>query len=522
MDVLITIVQFLAVLAAVVLVHEFGHFATAKAFGVKVNEFGFGFPPKLLTVWRKGETAYTINLLPIGGFVKLEGENDATGPRSLASKGVGTRFTILVAGVFMNVVLALLLLTGLFMFTVGELEVAQVSSRSPGSEAGLLPGDRILKVNDEDVSGFRQLTRTLGANRGTDVPLLVRRDGSEQVLYISPASHSFPHDAGSGVSVEVVGDLEVLNVSPDSPADRAGVQVGDIITAVNGSPVDGFYALTGLINENRGRRIEWQVLRDGAPKTLYVTPRSSPAPGQGATGINIDVAGEVRVQDVAPGSPAHSAGLQPGDIIAEVDGATIRDFIGLSNAVDRRLGEKSTWTIQSGSASRAITLVPEADALPYEASTGLTVEFLALQKTPVNPPWEALARSVTWIGSAAVMTKDAVASWLSDDGEAPFAGPIGIAQGTGELAREAGLVSLIPLTALLSMSLAFFNILPIPALDGGKLVFVVLEWVRRGKRIPPEKEGLVHVIGFVGLMTMLAALTYNDIIRIIEGYSFLP
>ncbi len=522
MDILITIVQFLAVLAAVVLVHEFGHFATAKAFGVKVNEFGIGFPPKLLTLWRKGDTEYTINLLPIGGFVKLEGENDVTGPRSFASKGIGTRFIILIAGVFMNVVLALLLLTGLFMFTVGELEVAQVSSRSPASEAGLLPGDRVLKVNGEDVSGFRQLTRTLGANRGTDVPLLVRRDGEEQVLYVPPISHSFPHEAASGVSVEVVGDINVTQVSSGSPADTAGVQDGDIITAVDGSSVEGFYALTGLINDNRGRRIEWQVLRDGTPVTLYVTPRSSPAPGQGATGIHIDVSGDVRVQDVAPGSPAEAAGILPGDIITEVDGEAIGDFNELARAVDKRLGEASAWTIQRGGVSRPVTLFPEADALPYEASTGLTVEFLALQNTPVNPPWEALVRSVTWIGGAAVATKDAVANWLADDGEAPFSGPIGIAQGTGELAREAGLISLVPLTALLSMSLAFFNILPFPALDGGRLVFVVLEWVRRGKRIPPEKEGLVHVIGFVGLMTMLAALTYNDIIRIIEGYSFLP
>ena len=522
MDVLITVVQFLAVLAAVVLVHEFGHFATAKAFGVKVNEFGFGFPPRLLTVWRKGDTAYTINLLPIGGFVKLEGENDPTDPQSLASKGVGTRFIILTAGVFMNVVLALLLLTGLFMFTVGELQVAQVSGSSPAAGAGLLPGDRILEVNGEAVSSFRELSRDLGANRGTEVPLLIRRDGREQVLYLSPASRSFPHEAASGVSIEIVGDLKVVNVSPGSPAHTASVQAGDIITEVNGTPVDGFYSLTGLITENRGRRIEWRILRNGAPETLFVTPRSSPAPGQGATGISIDVGGDVRVEDVAPSSPAHAAGLLPGDIITEVDGAPIGDLGDLSNAVNGRLGQASAWTIRRGSASSLVTLVPRADSLPHEASTGLTVEFLGVQKTPVNPPWEALARSVTWIGTAAVLTKDAVSNWLSDDGETPFAGPIGIAQGTGELAREAGLISLVPLTALLSISVGFFNILPIPALDGGRLVFVVLEWVRRGKRIPPEKEGLVHVLGFVGLLSMLAALTYNDIIRIIEGHSFLP
>ena len=103
MDVTITLLEFLAVLAVVVVVHEFGHFATAKAFGIQVNEFGFGFPPKLLG-FRKGETVYTINLIPLGGFVKLEGENDPTKPRSLASKGAGTRFLVLVAGPFMNAV----------------------------------------------------------------------------------------------------------------------------------------------------------------------------------------------------------------------------------------------------------------------------------------------------------------------------------------------------------------------------------------------------------------------------------
>jgi regulator of sigma E protease len=98
MEVLITIIQFLVLLAVVVVVHESGHFVTAKMFGVQVHEFGFGFPPRLLGI-RKGETVYTINLIPLGGFVRMEGENDPSHPRSLASKGVGTRFIILTAGV---------------------------------------------------------------------------------------------------------------------------------------------------------------------------------------------------------------------------------------------------------------------------------------------------------------------------------------------------------------------------------------------------------------------------------------
>ena len=522
MDVLITIFQFLAVLVAVVLVHEFGHFVTAKAFGVRVNEFGFGFPPKLLTVRHKGETEYTINLIPIGGFVKLEGENDPTDPRSLASKGVGTRFIILTAGVFMNVVLALVLLTGLFMFTVGELKVEQVAGGSPAAESGLLPGDHLLRVNGVDVSSFQGLTRNLGPNRGSEVSVLIRRDGTEQLIYLVPQSQVFPHEAVSGVVVDVVGELKVNTVSPASPAELAAVQPGDIITAVDGLPVEGFYDLTNRINGNRGRVVQWQILRGSETLFVSVVPREAPLPGQGATGITIDITGEVRVEEVLPGSPADRAGVLPGDIISEVDDSRVTGYHDLSAKVGRGLGEETTWAVNRGSASRSVTLVLPDDALPYDASTGITVDFVGVQNTPVNPPWEALAQSFSWIGEAVVLTKDAVTNWLADDGEAPFAGPIGIAQGTGEITREVGIISLVPLTALLSISLAVFNIIPIPALDGGRLVFVALEWVRRGKRIPPEKEGLVHLIGMVGLLTMLAALTYNDIIRIVNGHSYLP
>ena len=509
-------------MASVVMIHEFGHFATAKAFGVKVNEFGFGFPPRVLTVYRRGDTEYTINLLPIGGFVKLEGENDPTDPRSLASKGVGTRFIILVAGVFMNVVLALVLLTALFMFTVGELKVDQVAPNSPAAEAGLLPGDRLLEVNGRDVASFQELTASISTNRGTEVPLLIRRDGKDQIIDLVPRSFILPQEAASGVAVEVVGELTVQSVSPASPADLAGVQPGDIITGLNDLPVNGFYDLTGQINGNRGQEILWNILRGSEQLRVSLVPREDPPPGQGASGIRLSFSGEVRVEEVVPDSSAERAGVLPGDVILEVDGGLVEDFQDLSTRVSRRLGEETDWLIRRGEIEQTISLVPLSDALPYDTSTGITVDFVGVQNTPVRPPWEGLARAISWIGDVAILTKDAVTDWLVDDGDTPFAGPVGIAQGTGEITREVGLISLVPLTALFSISLAFFNILPIPALDGGRLVFVVLEWVRRGKRISPEKEGLVHLVGIVGLMAMLVALTYNDILRIVQGQSLLP
>ena len=351
MEVLITIIEFLAVLGVVVVVHEFGHFATAKAFGIRVNEFGFGFPPKVLTLFRKGETDYTINLIPLGGFVKLEGENDPTSARSLASKGVGTRFIVLVSGVVMNVVLAVVLLSGLFMFTVQDLRIESVSPGSPAEQAGLLPGDVILEAN--------------------------------------------------GRQVDTYGDL------------------------------------SEEINPNRGSGMEWLIRRDTEEHRISIVPRLEPPPGEGATGISISTVGYQRAR-------------------------------------------------------------------------------------PTRPPWEAIAQGIKITWAVPGLLKEEITNWVAGDGETPFAGPIGIAHGTGEVAREYGLLSLIPLAALFSISLAILNILPIPALDGGRIFFVLLEWVRRGKRIPPEKEGLVHLIGFVVLIVMiLGPLTYNDIVRIADGSSLL-
>ena len=353
MEVLVTIIEFLAVLAVVVLVHEFGHFATAKAFGIKVNEFGFGFPPRLLGI-RKRETVYTVNLLPLGGFVKLEGENDPSQPRSFASKGTGTRFIVLAAGAFMNLVLAIFLFAALFMFTIDD----QVRVR-------------------------------------------------------------------------------VGEVAPGSPAELAGVLRGDFILEANGHRVSGFDELADQISANLGKEMVWLIQRKGDERQVRVVPRVEPPAGEGATGINL--------------------------------------------------------------------------------------QFLSVQRwTPTRPPWEALSLAVQHTWNLLVATKDVVVDWVSEGGEAPFAGPIGIAQGTGEVARELGLVSLIPLAGFLSLMLGITNILPIPALDGGRILFVVVEWLRRGKRIPPEKEGLIHLVGFVIILAMvLGPLTYKDISRIVEGGSLL-
>ena len=352
MDIVITLIQFLGVLVVVVLVHEFGHFASAKAFGIRVNEFGFGFPPRLLGI-RKGETVYTVNLIPLGGFVKLEGEQSGVSndPRSFAFQPPGVRLVVLVAGVVMNVVLGIVLLSVFFMFAVSEFRVGQVEPGSPAEAAGLIDGDRIVEMNGEPLQDFQ--------------------DFSER------------------------------------------------------------------INANKGQRIEWTVLRDGKKMAVRLTPRENPPEGQGPAGISrVSVIGSQRLE---------------------------------------------------------------------------------FTRDPLDAVGLGFQRTVQFPGAV----KDAIVDWASDDGPVPFAGPVGIAQGTGEVAREFGLFYLIPLAAGLSLALAISNILPIPPLDGGHILFVIIEWARKGKKIPPEKQGLVHMAGLALLIGMVVAVSYNDLQRLIDGASIL-
>jgi len=349
----LTFISFVGVLAVLVVAHELGHFLTAKAFGVKVLEFGFGYPPRIFGI-RRGETLYSINLLPLGGFVKMEGEVDPTSPRSLASKGTGTRFIVMAAGAFMNTLLPIVIFSALFM-----------------------------------------------------VP-----------------------------QKTLAGDVVVQAVAQDSPAQRAGIQEGDRILKVDGRPVENNADLSYLITLNLGARTAFQVQRGNAVLVFYTVPRWKPPEGQGATGI--------------------------------------------------------------------------------------TVQTLNLHEVSHRyPPWVAVPKAFQKLGDVLVLAKNEIARWIMGSSRVQLAGPVGIAQMTGEVARAGGIVPLLEFTALLSINLAIMNILPLPALDGGRIFFVVIEWVRRGKRIPPEREGLVHMIGFALLIALAVVITFFDVLRIARGESFL-
>lgn len=355
MDAVLTILAFFGVLAIVIVAHELGHFATAKACGVKVEEFGLGYPPRLFGI-KRGETVYSLNAIPLGGFTKMAGEEDPKVERSLASKGVGTRLLVLSAGSLMNAILPFLLLSIAFMVPhdvwIGQVTVDEVAENSPAAIAGVRAGDTIISINDKPIDNTGDLSRYIQLNLGGEITMLVEHDDANQ-------------------------------------------------------------------------------------EEVKLSPRWRPPEGEGAIGVA-----------VITKDPIVESQSEP------------------------------FW--------RAIPM-----------GVGQTIETMVLFKNGILS---------LFIGTATV---------------GGVAGPVGIAQITGEVAK-AGISPLLEWTAFFSLNLAILNLLPLPALDGGRIAFVLLEWVRRGKRISPKREGLVHLIGFAMLMAFILAVTFQDIMRIISGESIIP
>ena len=429
-----TILIFIAVLGVVVLVHELGHFTVAKLARVQVLEFGLGLPPRLFG-FKWGETTYSLNLLPLGGFVKMMGEEDPTHPRSLARRSPWVRLAVLAAGPAMNALLPVVLITIVFMVP-------------------------------------------------RDVP---------------------------------VTDVVITAVAPGSPAASGGLQIGDVIREVDGRIIDNSDDLRTAVQVRLGARSEWVVQRGDTPLITHVVPRFDPPKGEGAVGVGIADA-RITVTHVATASTASVAGLRPGDLLLGVGSRLVLtdDAPSLAVAAARTTDPAAAVPISVLRGGAVVALELSADAPDL---TGMTLSVRPEERRS-EPIWEAVPSSLGLMRDILIIGKNEVSQWISGAAPAGLVGPIGIAQLTGEVARS-GLVALVFWTALLSMSLAILNFLPIPALDGGRIAFVLLELARGGRRIPPEKEGMIHMVGFFLLMGMILVVSFNDIQRILSGESFI-
>ncbi len=432
-DFLITGVVFIGVLLFLVIFHELGHFTVAKLCGIKVLEFGVGIPPKAFGIWR-GETEYTVNWLPLGGFVKMQGEEDPGDPRSFAAQSAWKRLAVLVAGPGMNAILPIVLLT---------------------------------------------------------IALMI------------------PHNV-------TLTDVVVVYVVPDSPAEDAGVQVGDIIQFAQGHEVLNSSSVHAAIQTRLGADMDVIVQRADTRLELNIAElRTDPPPGQGATGTTLTNA-RVTVASVAPGSTAEAVGLRTGDLFLRVQDSMILNDGGAAEVIAASLANDPTAPVRVEVLRNGSYLELAFEPALAEL-TGYTVDVRPEISQSENL-FEAVPGAFRQLGDILTTFRNEIGKLISGSAGFAFAGPVGIAQITGEV-LDAGLAPLVTWAALLSINLAIVNILPLPALDGGRITFVLLELIRGGRRIAPDKERLVHLVGFGLLMFAILLVTANDIKRLISGGS---
>ncbi|NLG99889.1 MAG: site-2 protease family protein [Chloroflexi bacterium] len=353
---LLRIFEFIIAFGLLVFLHELGHYLAAKLFNIQVEEFGFGFPPRLVKLFQFRETEFTLNWIPFGAFVRPKGENDPEVPGGLASASPWARLTVLFGGPLMN------LLTGVVLFSV--------------------------------------LFSQLGA------PDLSR--------------------------------VLIVEVSENSPAAEAGIQVNDIITEINGTVITSMQDLSNHVRANLGQEVQITLLRGGKRIETSAVPRENPPEGQGALGITMS-------------NPVRPMNL--------------------------------------------VQAVPYAARLTYEQGRQLlTLPFLML-RGEVSPD------EGRFVGPKGIYDIYSAARELDEEE----------AVATQEPEPILGLNTLSFL-ATISIALGYTNLLPIPALDGGRILFVLPEILFR-RRIPAQYENMIHLIGFTALILLMIYVTTQDIIN---------
>lgn len=269
MSVGLVIISFIVVLFILVSSHEMGHMVVAKRAGVKVEEFGIGIPPRLFAI-KRGETVYSLNLIPLGAFVRTPGENDPTVPGSLASKGPWTRLGVYAAGPLVNVFLAFVFLSLFFMLPRdvvigGGVMVHSVSEDSPAEASEIEPGDIVLRIDERQIDEWEDVKKAVNSNAGEEKTLLMQRGGERFEISLKP---EFDPDLGRramGVALlhgRVWG--MVTGVAEGSPADKADIRPGDCILSISGKTVyDEEGMLNALDSAEPGEEVELSLLRDG-------------------------------------------------------------------------------------------------------------------------------------------------------------------------------------------------------------------------------------------------------------------
>ncbi len=428
----------LVLIGVMIMIHELGHYCAARFFDVHVETFSFGFGPRLFG-FRKGETDFRFSLILFGGYVKMAGEQPgeeaSDDPRGFLAKPRWQRLIIAAAGPVMNILLAVALLTGLYMVRFPKppdpnapATVGHVTADSPAAKAGVREGDQIVRIEDVQNPTWEDILVREVASARRPLSLVLNRNGQQVLAVVTPV---LSERTGVGdVGWAEQNEIEISGLVPGMNAEKAGLKRGDVILSVNGQPIRSSQKLNEIIRSSQGHPVEILLSRDGRRDKLVVEPTFSTIDGPGRWMIGVQ--------------------LEPRYVITQLP------FVAALHESARQNARNAT--------------------LIYQFLEGIIERRMSPK--------------------------------LID-------GPIRIAQLSGAAARE-GPAHFVFLMSGVSLNLAIFNLLPIPILDGGVILLLLVEMIMRRDLSLSVKEA-VFKLGFVFLMVVVAFVLYNDISKILPG-----
>ncbi len=293
---MLTLIAFVLVVGTLVILHELGHFLTARFLGVRVETFAIGFPPNIFRRKIRG-TEWTIGLLPIGGYVKMAGDLPGTrssDPGELQNRTRGERLAILFAGPAMNFLVAVAILSGLFYFGIDRRVglsdppvISYLAADSPAADGGLLPGDRIKEIAGEPVTDWRSTIEEIFTRPDQEVVFAVERNGGPREFAVAIGSEG--RDAVGDAGIYPPAPPIIGEVIPETPAAGAGIAAGDLLVSVDGTPVGSRQEVAGIVRSTGVREITFGVERDGRRLSVPVTPEAYEDPETGQAWPRIGV-----------------------------------------------------------------------------------------------------------------------------------------------------------------------------------------------------------------------------------------
>ena len=517
-------------LAIIILAHEFGHFFAARSVGIKVEEFGIGIPPRAKG-WMWRGVLWSLNWIPLGGFVRVKGEDGQDyEDGSMNTKGPAARAFFLLAGSGANFVAAALLSIVLVASQglpsdTSNIYINMVEPNSPAAAAGWQPGDAVVEVEGSELEGTADLSDALDTYAGEEISVVVERGDERIETNVTPREDPPPGQGATGIRIDeaYLSSIEINEIVAGSPADAADWQPGDEIVAVDGVEIDSVAQVNALLGSTGDGQADVTLLRDGDEVKT-----------------SVDLANAtVQLTAIGEDSAASRALLYPGDRIVSIGETEVNDADSLFSALLSASGQQVPVAVQREGRTVEVTLnVPEIaeDQNPLAAiganATLETWQDLAGVTTRSSrdfeqvPAGEVIPKGLDQFWFLLTGTIDGLKEMFttapdSDD----LAGPVGMGQLTSELISESSLpiwFTIGNIVMVISVGLGLLNLLPLPALDGGRLAFVVIEVLRGGKRLSPEKEGLVHLAGLALLLGLMFFVAFNDVSRLVEGEPILP